>query len=136
MPNTQPRVVLIEDHPLVRAGARMLLEDAGYHVAEIAAASDLAHFQATYNGDQAIIADFDLGTGMSGVEVALEIMRRCGGHIPTLVLSASFGVRSRSAAVARGMMVMIKPAPGDRILAWVAEAIGGQFRATRAPVGS
>ncbi len=118
-----PRVVLIEDHPLVRAGQRMLLEHAGYRVAEITASADLAGFVSTDDGDQVIIADFDLGPGMTGVELALEIMRRAGEHIPTLILSASFGERSVIAAGAHDMPVMFKPALEEDVLAWVADAL-------------
>jgi CheY-like chemotaxis protein len=126
MLNRHPRVVLIEDNPLVRAGQRMLLEHAGYHVAEIASSADLSGFEATAGGNQAIIADFDLGPGMTGIEVALEIMRRAGEHIPTLILSASFGGRSPAAAEVYEMPVMFKPAPEERVLAWVADAVGRQ----------
>ena len=124
MPNCQPHVILIEDNPLVRAGQRMLLEHAGYRVAEIIADADLASFVVPVGGTLVIIADFDLGPGMTGIEVALEIMRRAGEPIPTLVLSASFGARSRAAAAACDMPVMVKPAPEERVLAWVADALG------------
>jgi CheY-like chemotaxis protein len=124
MVNQQPRVVIIEDNPLVRAGQRMLLEHAGYRVTEIAASDDLAGFEATDSGSQVIIADFDLGPGMTGIEIALEIMRRAGVRIPTLVLSASFGQRSLAAAAACEMPLMFKPAPEERVLAWVADALG------------
>ncbi len=123
MPNRQPCVVVIEDHPLVRAGQRMLLEDAGYRVAEIATASDLAGFAATAGGSQAIIADFDLGPGMNGPEMALDIMRRAGERIPTLILSASYGARSLAIAAVHNMPVMFKPAPEGQVLAWVADAV-------------
>jgi CheY-like chemotaxis protein len=103
----------------------MLLEHAGYQVTEIASAADLATFVPTPGGNQVIIADFDLGPGMTGVEVALEIMKRVGQRIPTLILSASFGVRSRATA-ASDMPVMIKPVPEGQVLAWVAAALGRQ----------
>jgi CheY-like chemotaxis protein len=124
MENSQPCVILIEDHPLIRAGQRMLLEHAGYRVAEIAAATDLASFVVTPGETQVIIADFDLGPGMNGVEVAREIMRRAGEPIPTLVLSASFGNRSKAVAAVSGLPLMFKPAPEEQVLAWVADALG------------
>ena len=123
MPNHHPRIVVIEDNPLVRTGQRMLLEVVGYRVAEIAAPADLANFVSTSDTDQAIIADFDLGQGMTGLEVALEIMRRAGEQIPTLILSASFGERSLAAAAEYDMPVMFKPVPEEEVLAWVAKAL-------------
>ena len=130
MLNRQPRVVVIEDHPLVRTGQRMLLEHAGYRVAEIATAAELAVFVATTGDSQAIIADFDLGPGLTGIEMALEIMRRAGEWIPTLVLSASFGGRSLDAAASWGMPVMFKPASEEQVLGWVADilALEGESR--------
>jgi CheY-like chemotaxis protein len=126
MLDQRPRVVVIEDNPLVRAGQRMLLEHAGYCVAEIAVAAELGAFVATHGGQQVIIADFDLGPGMTGIEVALEIMRLAGEKIPTLVLSASFGDRSMAAAATRDMPLMFKPAPEEQVLAWIANALGRQ----------
>ncbi len=123
MSERSPCIVLIEDHPLIRIGQRMLLEDAGYRVIEIATAADLAGFDTTAGDSQAIIADFDLGPGLTGIEMAQDIMRRTGEQIPTLVLSASFGNRSLEAAAACDMPMMFKPAPEERVLAWVAGAI-------------
>jgi DNA-binding NtrC family response regulator len=125
MSNARPCVILIEDHPLIRVGQRMLLEHAGYRVSEIAAATDLDSFVVTPGERQVIIADFDLGPGMNGVEVAKEIMRRAGETIPTLVLSASFGNRSLAAAKVGGMPLMFKPATEQQILTWVADALSG-----------
>ncbi len=124
----RPRVILIEDHPLVRASQRMLLEAEGYRVAEIAASADLAGFDAAGAGAQVIIADFDLGEDLTGIEVALEIMRRASAHIPTLVLSGSLGHRSVPAAAAAAMPLMMKPASEQRLLGWVEAALGGQRR--------
>jgi CheY-like chemotaxis protein len=126
MPVGQPRVILIEDHPLVRAGQRMLLEHEGYVVAEITAGADLERFTPIAGVSQAILADYDLGPGMSGVDVALAVMRRTGERIPTLVLSASLGARSLAQAAAHEMAVMFKPAREEKVLAWVAGAVGRQ----------
>lgn len=126
MPDAAPRVVLIEDNPLIRTGQRMLLEHAGYRVAELASAADLAGFDARSGGRQAIIADYDLGPGKTGIQVALEIMDRSNQRIPTLVLSASLGARSLVDAAAVGMPVMFKPAHEEKVLAWVAEAFRRQ----------
>ncbi len=102
----------------------MLLEHAGYRVIEIATAADLAGVDAIPGGSHVIITDFDLGPGLTGIEMAQDIMRRAGEQIPTLVLSASFGGRSLEAAAACGMPVMFKPAPEEQVLAWVADALG------------
>lgn len=121
MSRLQPRIILIEDHPLVRMSQRMLLEHAGYRVSEIAAPGDLPGLAP---GADAIIADFDLGGEVTGVEVALEIMRRASMRIPTLVLSGSFGERSLPAARAAAMQLMFKPATEQLLLDWVADAVG------------
>lgn len=126
MSEAQPCVIVIEDDPLVRTGQRMLLEHAGYRVIEIGQPSDLEHFKAVAGPRDAIIADFDLGPGLTGVEVAEAIMQQTGRRIPTLVLSASFGSRSGPAATTGDMPMMFKPATEEKLLAWVAEATGSQ----------
>ncbi len=115
----QPGVILIEDHPLIRAAQRTLFEDAGYRVTEIATAADLDDFSPVAGEIQAIITDFDLGPGMNGVEVALEIMRRADKRIPTLIVTGGFAGGALAAAAAHGMPVMAKPAPEEEIMAWV-----------------
>ena len=77
MSDQRPHVILIEDNSLVRTGQRMLLEHAGYQVTEIASAAALAGFEPRAGVAQAIIADFDLGPGMTGIAVALELMTFC-----------------------------------------------------------
>ena len=104
----------------------MLLEHAGYNVTEITGGGDPDDFVAAGTESQAIIADFDVGPGMTGIEVALELMRRTGRRIPTLVLSASFGERSLAAAAAHDMPVMFKPAHVEQVLTWVANALNRQ----------
>ncbi len=117
----QPGVILIEDHPLIRVGQRMLLEEAGFRVTEITKAADLADFAAVAGEYQAIIADFELGPDMTGIEIALDIMRRVGERIPTLVVSASFGGGTLAAAAANGMPLMAQPAREEEIMAWVGQ---------------
>lgn len=127
-----PRVVLIEDNPLVRIGQRMLLEDAGYRVSEIASSRDLEDFSLV-GGAHAIIADFDVGPGMTGLEIALEIDRRAGGNLPILVLSASLGHRSLPAAKRYGIPVMFKPTPEETLLGWLAKATDQRHRPSAWP---
>ena len=114
----KPGVLLIEDQPLIRAAKRMLFEDAGYRVTEITKAADLRNFTACAGEYQAIIADFDLRPDMTGIEMALEIMRRVGEWIPTLVVSVSCDGRMLAAAATAGMQVMAKPAPAEEIMGW------------------
>lgn len=118
---SRPCVIVIEDQAMVRTSERLLLEAAGYRVAEIASPADLQTLDADLAQAVAILADFDLGTEMSGVDIALEIMGRAGRRIPTMVLSGSVGRRPRALAAQHQMPFIAKPATERAVLDWLAD---------------
>jgi DNA-binding NarL/FixJ family response regulator len=81
------RVALVEDHALVRAGLRSLLERSGVEVASEAADGDEAVSVLRKGGFDVALLDVCL-PGLSGVEV-LELLGR-HGQVPPAILLTSF----------------------------------------------
>jgi len=117
-------VVLIEDDPLVRFGQALLLRDWGYRVvAEASLEAVKAALEGSPGEIAAIITDFHLGETQTGPDAALELAKETGGSIPTMILSASFGRSSGTAAALHGFEMLAKPVDPERLQGWLASAI-------------
>ncbi len=98
------RVVLIEDDALIRLGQETLLRDWGHRVAT--ATSRDAYQEALKDNPRdvaAIIADFDFGGPVTGIDIALAFAAAAGRRIPTAIMSASFGQVSGTAAALQAL---------------------------------
>jgi CheY-like chemotaxis protein len=117
-----PRVVLIEDDPLVRLGQEMLLRDWGYRVA-VGASRDavFAELEAAPHDVAAIITDYNVGGPETGDLIALAIAASAGRAVPTMIMSASFGRASAAAAQANGFAFLSKPVDPSQLRDWLAE---------------
>jgi histidine kinase len=114
-PPLAPRVVLIEDDPLVLFGQEMLLKDWGYRV--VAGASHEAIRQALDDAPEdvaAIIADFNLGGPETGADVARAVAKAASREIPTVLMSASLGRTSGEEAALRGFAFLSKPVDPEK----------------------
>lgn len=70
------RVLLVDDHPVVRTGLRMLLSAAGIEVvAEGANGEDAVRLVREYAVD-VVLMDLQMGTGMDGVAATEQILAR------------------------------------------------------------
>lgn len=122
-PPVSPCVVLLEDDPLARFGQEVLLRDWGYRV--VSDTSRAGVLQALGQDDvevAAIIADFNLGDGETGVEIARDLAASASRTIPTVIISASNGRRSSAAARRYGFTFLPKPINPDDLQAWLTEA--------------
>ena len=118
-----PRVVLIEDDPLVLFGQEMLLKDWGYRVAAGASLEAIRLALSDAPDDvAAIIADFNLGSGETGADVACAVAARAQRRIPTVVVSASLGRRSGAAADLHGFAYLAKPVDPETLRDWLVMA--------------
>ena len=118
-----PRVVLIEDDPLVLFGQEMLLKDWGYRVVAGASHAEIAQALADSPQDvAAIIADFNLGGEQTGADVARAVAKDAHRPVPTVVMSASLGRRSGEAAALRGFAFFQKPVDPDQLRDWLVMA--------------
>ena len=72
--NEKPQVLLADDHPVVRAGYRYLLEKAGYRVNEVGSAESAYQYYQQNNPD-IVIMDISM-PGMGGLEGLRRLLAR------------------------------------------------------------
>ncbi|XBH21094.1 response regulator transcription factor [Jonesiaceae bacterium BS-20] len=124
-------VLLVDDHPVVRAGLRaMLTDDRGVEV--VAEASDgtealalLKQWKTTGESVDLVLMDLQMGPGMDGV-TAIKEMRAAGEETPVLVLTTYDSDADIIAAMSAGASgYMLKDAPPADIKAAVRAAATG-----------
>lgn len=126
------RILLVDDHPVVRAGLRvMLTEFEGISVAAEAADGDAAlrelrRLQALGDPVDVVLMDLQMGAGMDGVTATSQI-RLLEAAPPVLILTTYDTDADILAAVEAGASgYMLKDAPPEQIRQAVLSAAAGQ----------
>lgn len=128
MSTTLIHVLLVDDHPVVRAGLRALLEGvSGITVTAEAASGDEA-LRALDDPDlivDVVVMDLQMPPGMGGIEATRQIAARYGP--PVLILTTYDTQADILAALAAGAIgYLLKDAPPDVVRQAVRAAAAGQ----------
>ena len=130
------RILLVDDHPVVRAGLRAMLTDfEGISVAAEAADGDAAlkelkRLQTLGDPVDVVLMDLQMGAGMDGVTATAQI-RLLEGAPPVLILTTYDTDADILAAVEAGASgYMLKDAPPEQIRQAVLAAAAGQTALT------
>ena len=110
-------LLVIEDDEYVRKSIEMALECFGFTVLaaeDEAQAASLLDRQGV--SPDAIIADFRLGRGRTGVEVAQAIRCRCSMPVPTLIMTGDTAPERIQQVLASGFAILHKPAGVEELL--------------------
>ena len=120
-------IVLADDHPVVRAGLRVVLDDQPdlRVVAELDTAEELLRWSATRHAD-VVLLDLRFGTGrMGGAEATARLV--AAGGPPVLILTTYGSDADILAAVEAGATgYLLKDAPTDELVRAVRAAAAGQ----------
>ncbi|MDO5663540.1 MAG: response regulator transcription factor [Brachybacterium sp.] len=125
------RALLVDDHPVVRAGLRAMLE--GHDVAVVAEASTgeeavraAARERTGAAGLDLVLMDLQLGPGIDGAEATRQI-RQSAPELPVLILTTYDTDADILAAVEAGAAgYMLKDAPPEQIHRAVRDAAAGR----------
>ena len=113
--------ILLEDDPHSRQTLEILLSDWGWSaVAACDAADALTRISAAPGGVAAVITDYNLGGGLTGVD-EVRALAAAGVTAPVLVLSGSVRGRAHVAADAAGHDSLTKPVSVPALRAWLAK---------------
>lgn len=126
-----PHLLLIDDHSLLRAGLRMVLEQ-GLPNATVREAGSIAQAVAEdQERPHAVLLDIEM-PGLSGME-GLSVFRRRWPGAPVIILTSHDDATTRTEALARGAVAFLsKSEPTDRIVATVEGALRGETRPAEA----
>lgn len=124
------RVLLVDDHPVVRAGLRAMLTEAGDIEVEAEAAdgeSAIRTMDSTAAGSiDVVLMDLQLGPGIDGI-ATIRKLRQLHPQLPVLVLTTYDTESDILAAVEAGASgYMLKDAPPDQIHQAVHDAAAGR----------
>jgi len=113
---SEGRLLIVEDDDTVRSGLQLLAESWGYAVttAESGEAALAAAAAEDWRFD-GILADYRLGPGLTGTEVAKEIRRLAGRAIPTLVVTGDTAAERIAEVHAGGFDMLHKPVGADEL---------------------
>lgn len=109
------RILIIEDDNLLRQCLPIMLERWGYEVLAAADGEDALDIAAREGWRfDAVIADYRLGPGLTGLATAKEIERRAGRSFPTVVVTSDTATSRIAELQGSGYAALHKPiAPDD-----------------------
>lgn len=124
------KVLLVDDHPVVRAGLRAMLTEAGDIEVEAEAADGESALRtmdsAVAEAIDVVLMDLQLGPGIDGI-TAIRQLRKLHPQLPVLVLTTYDTEADILAAVEAGASgYMLKDAPPDQIHRAVHDAAAGR----------
>ena len=129
------RTVIVDDHELLRAGTRGILEDAlGFVVVGEAADADSAQVVVADTLPDLVITDIRLPT-TNGIDLAAQLVNDHPGLV-VVILSAYDDEHYVRAALAAGVSgYLLKTMPSHELVTALRDACTGAGRSTRIPQG-
>ena len=126
------RVLLVDDHPVVRSGLRALLEsEPGLTVVGAAASGEEALALVTVLDPDLVLCDLRLGEGIDGVALT-DTLRRGGARPAVLILTTYDNDSDIVRAVMAGAAgYLLKDAEPDVIVQGIVDAVAGRLVLTR-----
>ncbi|GAA5013545.1 response regulator transcription factor [Kitasatospora paranensis] len=121
------RLLLADDHPVVRAGLRAVLEtEPDLEVAAEAATAEEAVALAALGGVDVVLMDLQFGPGMGGAQATAAITARPGAPRVLIVTTYDSDADTLGAIEAGATGYLLKDAPPAELAAAVREAAAGR----------
>ncbi|MCW1092795.1 MULTISPECIES: response regulator [Streptomyces] len=127
MTDTPVRLLLADDHPVVRAGLRAVLEtEPGMLVVAEAATAEEAVARAAGGDIDVVLMDLQFGKGMSGAEATAAIAARTGAPRVLIVTTYDSDADTLPAIEAGATGYLLKDAPPEDLADAVRTAAAGR----------
>lgn len=120
------RVLLVDDHPVVRTGLRMLLTAAGIEVVAEAGNGQEAVRLASEHAVDVVLMDLQMGTGMDGVAATEQIIARPDAPRVLILTTYDTDQDILRAVEAGAAGYLLKDAPPDHLVEAVHRAARGE----------
>lgn|SRR5690625_3008986 len=121
------KILLVDDHPVVRAGLRTVLETAGFDVVGEAATGAKALDLAAHTQPDVVLCDLRLGEDMTGIDITRALTKTPAG--PAVVVLTTYDRDSDllGAIDAGALGYVLKDDPPERILEAIQAAAEGKM---------
>lgn len=117
-------VLVVDDEAMVLMGYRMLFESWGYRVLAARSGEDAMDQLADHPlPPDAIVADYRLTEGRTGVEVVRQVEQRYGGSIPAILITGDTAADRLREAIGSGLPVLHKPVNGRKLQSLLEELL-------------
>lgn len=118
-PSFVPKIMIVDDEPLIRVYACQVIEDAGYAAIEAANAEQAMQLLA-HEGVAVVVTDVEMPGSMDGLELARSVK----GRWPTIAVVVMSGRQlPMPSDLPAGTRFLSKPFSEQRLVDVVAEAI-------------
>jgi PAS domain S-box-containing protein len=127
-------ILLIEDNATLRQGLQVVLESWGYMVLTAVNGEEALDIAARLDWEfDAILADYRLGPGLTGIETAQEIEHRTGKSIPTLVLTGDTAKERIAEILTSGFAILHKPVNAEDLRQNLAKLLSAEDKVPLSP---
>lgn len=121
------KVLLVDDHPVMRAGLRAVLEASGIDVVAEAATGAEALALAEHVTPDVVLCDLRLGEGMTGVDVTRQINEVPGGPAVVILTTYDRDTELLGALDAGALGYVLKDEPPEEIIRAIHSAAAGRI---------
>lgn len=104
----RPLIAAIDNDRNARFALVLTLQDWGYDIVEGETAQGVIAALGS-RALTAVVTDYHLDDGDTGVKAALALSRHAGRELPTLIITGSFGRKAQQEAEPQGFRVLTKP---------------------------
>lgn len=119
------RVLLVDDHPIVRAGLRAVIEARGFSVVAEASTGEEALVMASALQPDVVLCDLRLGAGMDGVETTAALRRMPEAAAVVILTTFDHDAQIIRAIEAGAAGYLLKDVDNDTIVAAISDAAAG-----------
>ena len=122
------RVLIVDDHPVVRSGLRALLDGAdGVEVVGAAASGEEALMLASETHPDVVLCDLRLGPGLDGVGVTAALQAQQGGPAVLILTTYDNDSDIARAVLAGAAGYLLKDAEPEDIVSGIQDAAAGRL---------
>jgi signal transduction histidine kinase/CheY-like chemotaxis protein len=126
-------ILIIEDDGIVRIGLQMMAETWGHRAVAVASGEEAVDLVTGRRFDpEAVVADYRLGEGMTGVEAVLAIRRALGRAVPAVMVTGDTAPERIQEVHASGIGILHKPYGAEELRRRLSDLLADRTRAADA----
>ncbi|MCW2238321.1 ATP-binding response regulator [Azospirillum canadense] len=123
--HTGPRILVVEDDPIVREGFRMMMMQWGHDVLAAETCAEALALVANEGAPDVIVTDYRLDGDRTGTEIIRDVRRTVGRSVPGILVTGDTAPERLAEAEAGNFRVLHKPVMAGDLQRAVTDALAG-----------